>query len=139
MVDESVGLVEACVYLSAAINKRTEYSFSVQVFTYTSSGTLRVIIIIIFMMLMTPLIAARGDDYHSVNTHLMFPPGSGNGTALCVNVTIVDDDLIEGNEVFNVRLYYYYNDEGVGIGRTIQTSGVTIIDNDCKYCMRGPV
>ncbi len=66
--------------------------------------------------------ATAPDDYLSVSTQVTFAPGF---TSQQISVTIVDDGLAEGNEVFTVNLS---GASGAPIASGAAT--VTIIDND---------
>ena len=50
---------------------------------------------------------------------------------LCIEIPIVDDDLCEGNEQFQVSLQN--NDPDVNLAPGRATGTVTIIDNDSKF------
>ena len=87
-------------------------------------------------MLLSPfhfiIAASSGMDFISASRSLIFPPGSGNGDTFCMNITIVDDSLIEGSERFRVYLNVPYSTSRVGVrlrGRSVIYP--TITDNDC--------
>jgi hypothetical protein len=42
-------------------------------------------------------------DYSRVSEIVTFPAGSGNGAMACIDVPIVNDDLIEGTEYYIVK------------------------------------
>ena len=69
-----------------------------------------------------------GSDYTEVNmTSVVFPVGSENNDTLCVNITIMDDNLIEGDEVFTVTVMSAFDtSQTIGIGVT----DVTILDDE---------
>lgn len=49
-----------------------------------------------------------------------------------MNITIVDDDFIEGVEYFRVYLYVPHSTSNVGVGRFgYRYTTLTIADNDC--------
>ena len=80
------------------------------------------------------LTAARaGSDYHEASSRTMvFPPGSANGDMRCLNITIVDDGLIEGDEYFYVYLSLHnsYVNYVVGVRRGTYNRRPTLVDND---------
>ena len=59
---------------------------------------------------------------------MIFPAGSTNGSTQCINITTIDDEVLEGNETFTV--YLAVNSSSVMLGNNEAT--VTILDNDCK-------
>lgn len=54
---------------------------------------------------------------------------------MCASVMIIDDDIIESNETFRVKLQEDYNDQAVLIG-TISSAVVTIIDDDKRKSLK---
>ena len=76
--------------------------------------------------------AVAGPDYEPISSHLTFPTGSVAGDMLCVNISIVNDVLFEGDETFTVLLTV--NTAGVSEGNAVTI--VTIRDDDCKlFCV----
>ena len=70
-----------------------------------------------------------GSDYtHSVLV-ASFPAGSVNADTECITLTIRDDTVVEGDEVFTVTIIE--SDEGVMLGNNQRN--ITIIDNDSKH------
>ena len=65
-------------------------------------------------------------DYDAVDTVLEFPEGSEDGARMCINVTIHDDLLVEGNETFSVKLAIESGNGGVSLGNN--HSVITILD-----------
>lgn len=56
----------------------------------------------------------------------------------CLNVTIIDDSVIEGYESFSIRLFYVTTNVGVTLGQN-STAIITIRDNEgmllcCFFC-----
>ena len=72
--------------------------------------------------------AVAGSDYEQISAPLTFPTGSVAGDMQCVNISIVDDFLFEGDETFTVSLTV--TTPGVMEGNTSTT--VTIRDDDRK-------
>ena len=66
-------------------------------------------------------------DFDRVNMPLLFPPGTSQQ---CVEIFIVDDDVLESFETFSVELTT--TDESVFPIRNSST--VVIVDNDSKFC-----
>ena len=77
------------------------------------------------------MIAVSPDDFTELSTSLEFPAGSPEGTTRCLNITINEDTLIEGNETFSVMLTLISTELGVTMGNSITT--VTILDNEGKF------
>ena len=59
---------------------------------------------------------------------LTFTMGSSEGATQCLNVTVVDDDVVERVETFSVTMME--DDDGVRLGNSRST--ITITDNECK-------
>lgn len=55
---------------------------------------------------------------------LIFPIGSTNGSVQCINISIIDDDEIEGDETFEITIFSF-----TVMIRNQQTV-ITIIDNE---------
>ena len=75
-----------------------------------------------------PLSSVLGTDYSLASSPLTvtFPVGSADGDTTCVNITIVDDNALEGNHSFSVHLTN--PSTGVVIGSHIYAT-IVIIDN----------
>jgi hypothetical protein len=73
--------------------------------------------------------AIQNRDYQFATTSIILPPGTGDGDLRCLNITILDDDLIEGDEIFTLRLRITAGN-GVTLGRS--TTTVTITEDDSK-------
>lgn len=56
-------------------------------------------------------------DFHTISLNLTFPTNSMNGDIQCLNVTVIDDLLVEGEENFILIL-------------TLLSSGNVTVDND---------
>jgi len=69
--------------------------------------------------------ALAGQDYTAVSGSLSFPAGTPSGTALTVNIPLLEDFAVEGDESFTVQL-------GSPMGAVLATAvhTVTILDND---------
>ncbi len=48
--------------------------------------------------------ATAGSDYVAASVGLTFPAGSTNGDMQCLNISIIDDSVLEDNETFTVTL-----------------------------------
>lgn len=48
--------------------------------------------------------AMAGSDYINDSSIEVFPSGSTDGVSRCLDITILDDDAIEGNQTFNVTV-----------------------------------
>ena len=57
---------------------------------------------------------------------LVFTAGTSNGTLQCINVTIIDDSLVESNETFTVTMTT--SNSVVELGNNLTT--ITITDTD---------
>ena len=65
-------------------------------------------------------------DYISNSTNQTFPSGSSDGATGCLNIAILEDEALEGNQTFTVMVTT--SDPNVKI--EVDTAVVTIVDND---------
>ena len=70
------------------------------------------------------------DDFEEITTDLSFPPDGDMSRMLCVNLSIVPDELVEDTEIFNVTIST--SDTSVIISKP--TSDVFILDDSGKSC-----
>ena len=75
---------------------------------------------------MVYLAALSNSDFHTVYSMETFTQGSRNGAAKCINILIIDDNVLEGNQTFVVTLTTL--DSNVILENTVTT--ITIMDND---------
>lgn len=69
-------------------------------------------------------------DYILNLADLIFPSGSQQGAVVCMDIDIIDDEVVEHTETFHVNLTA--NDTKVQILSFGQQNRVTIYDNDGK-------
>ena len=74
---------------------------------------------------------AAGGDFVAVQETLSFPSNSVPGTQRCVNISIIDDSVIEGPQEFGLVLSVPPESQGVTFSGANTT--VTILDNDCEF------
>ena len=72
---------------------------------------------------------AAGEDYQAGPLTLTLP---AKQLTVCVNVSIIDDFVVERNETFNVILDYDGGQTGVSLSLP-QRAIVTIFNDDGKY------
>ena len=65
-------------------------------------------------------------DYNAVSSNKTFTSGSINGAMKCVNITILDDNTLEGNQTFTVT--YMTADSSIRLGANMTV--ITIMDDD---------
>lgn len=70
--------------------------------------------------------ALEGFDYVAMAYTKSFPIGSMNSATLCVNITIVDDEVLEENQEFFVSL----STKDPGVILESSETIITIMDND---------
>ena len=80
------------------------------------------------------------DDYNVPSAALMGLTLTSTQTRACINISIVDDQLVEGNETFTVSLRFSEapGRDQVFLGKP-NTATVTIVDDDGTYyneCMK---
>ena len=73
-----------------------------------------------------------GSDYIAVNTVLTFSPAD---TRECVNVQILDDDVVENDEVINLNATLTMTNPLITIGGS---ATITILDEDGEYSQEPP-
>ena len=70
-------------------------------------------------------------DYETINMNFTFVVNSTDGDMQCMNVTINDDTLVEGDEAFSVKLNLFTMGVFVTL-RNNRTATIIIIDNEGK-------
>ena len=75
-------------------------------------------------------------DFQLSTTELIFPVNATNGTEMCFNISIADDDRVEYDETFSITLTVDNPLDTINGGNTTLVI-VTILDNDGTY-MLGP-
>ena len=71
-----------------------------------------------------------GEDYIGIDTMLTFPNPSNSGSKSCVNITIINDMVVESNETFSAILST--SDPNVRLQNNV--SVITIVDaGDSKF------
>ena len=76
-------------------------------------------------------LATGGADYQDFIATLTFPTGSGSGARECTDVQILDDDIVEANQIFNLTASIITPFPGASLNVSMGT--VTIIDEDGTY------
>lgn len=67
-------------------------------------------------------------DYINVSSNEVFEYGTSDGATRCVNIAIIDDELLEGNQTFTVTLTSL--DSDVVLRDNMTT--ITITDNESQ-------
>ena len=75
-----------------------------------------------------------GFDFSVTQTSLTFPTGAANGTEMCLNISIIDDDRVEYNETFFVYLIPDNPLDTIN-GNNSAFVFATIVDNDGIYAL----
>ena len=70
-------------------------------------------------------------DYEAISTVITFSVGSIDAEAQCLNVTIIEDALVEGNETFFVTLTLLTTELNVTTENDVTV--VTITDNEGNW------
>jgi hypothetical protein len=73
------------------------------------------------------------DDYTSISEVMAFSVGSQDGDTRCMDIPIVDDGALEGNETFTLTLTT--SDPDVMLGNDVTT--ITIIDDEGRIVPEG--
>ena len=77
-------------------------------------------------------LSAAFNDFHEVTMDLTFTPDGEMSRVLCVNITVVNDDILEDTEIFSVTISTF--DDSVMFKRN--TSNVFIIDDEGMYTLQ---
>ena len=79
------------------------------------------------------IIHSAGSDYTAVEKILSLPVGSESGDKICIDVAIIDDNVVEETEQFVVHLLVH--DLNVDVPMAYAYADVHIIDDDGNYSM----
>ena len=71
-----------------------------------------------------------GFDFSATQTSLTFPTGAANGTEMCLNISIIDDDRVEYNETFFFFLVLDNPLDTINGNSSSEFVLATIVDND---------
>ena len=83
--------------------------------------------ILVFLTRHLNFLPLAGDDYIATSVVLTFMSGDLEGETQNVNIPIVDDNLVERPEVFDVQLLV------PGTTPPADTGSIAIFDNDGKF------
>ena len=73
-------------------------------------------------------------DYTATTVTLTFGSGTTDGLTQTVNVTIIDDGVVEVEEMINIRIFgLSVSAEHAVISSTTGNGTITIISNDSKF------
>ena len=70
--------------------------------------------------------AMAGFDYINISVSQIFASGSANGTTMCVDIFVQDDEALEGNQTFTVAVAT--SDSNVVLDTDVTL--ITIMDDD---------
>ncbi len=70
-----------------------------------------------------------GSDYEAINTVLTF---NADTTVIDVPITLLVDNFVEGNELFNTRITIVTQDVSAMIENNMPVAAVEIVDDDSK-------
>lgn len=132
-VNEGDGGVEVCIDLVAGVPLT---NIPIEISTQPGSAGRKFIKPITITITITAHTAV--DDYATTNQSAFFATGSDVGTRLCINISIVDDILVEVIERFIINADS--SDQNVEFEVGGDQANVTITDNDSKlepriYCL----
>ncbi len=88
------------------------------------SGGVRIVVILTLYIFLDPY------DYSSINETLSFATGSSNGSIVCLNITIADDQIYERTEYFAVLVIV--ETRSLLDTEVLGTILVHILNDDCK-------
>lgn len=69
-------------------------------------------------------------DMIELTRNLTFAPGSGDGALMCSSVTVLEDDVVEGEEDFRTTLSLVTTRTSLTLGNS--ATNVTLADDDGK-------
>jgi hypothetical protein len=80
------------------------------------------------------LASAMADtDFINTTATLDFAVDSMPGDTYCINVSITDDSVLEGDKTFNVALTLTTSDPNIMLGTDMTTITITDDDSECLY------
>ena len=131
-VEEEMGFVEICVNVSTDEDNECPIEFDVGVTLSTRDGTagiysyniMKMVHIIVSHLVHT----VTAKDFEILSDEVFIPECQ---RSMCMNVTIIDDTKVEGEEMFNVTLERSPALQGnVKVVRERSVATITIIDKD---------
>ena len=127
-VDENVGLAQ----FSLGLSNPSSFDITVEVFNINITALGKHSITMISCgIILTYNVTGGGIDYNSGPYPVTFPAGE---TVAYFNVSIRDDDVLEGNEKFNVTINATSLPTQVIVSDPNQAT-VTVVDDDGKHNM----
>ncbi len=75
---------------------------------------------------------AEGQDFEHTSQPLLFFPGP-SGAKECANISIIDDQILEGDEMFNVVI----NSSDISVGISPSIAAIIILDEDSEFIFIG--
>ena len=69
-------------------------------------------------------------DYAVLDTVVVFPEGSTAGDVQCVNITILDDDMLEGTESFTLQASAVDTNSLIIIDPSLSQTTISIADSE---------
>lgn len=72
------------------------------------------------------ILASANLDYVAIFMNLTFPVGSSDNATQCIDVIIIDDNILERNEIITVEL----DITSIGAGARNDVISITILDDD---------
>ena len=75
---------------------------------------------------------SASDDYAMVDGVVVFPEGSTEGDKQCINVTILEDDIVEGTETFTLTASTMEASSLIVIDPSLSQTTVSIADSASK-------
>ncbi len=70
-----------------------------------------------------------GSDYEAINVDLTF---NADTTVIDVPITLLVDNFVEGNELFNTRITIVMQDVSAMVENNMPIAAVEIVDDDSK-------
>ena len=119
----------ACVMLTTAENVMLDDIIIVEINTNENTGEIKNSTKTFYDICAYILSTATNLDYEPlIDEQLMFLAGDSNGTERCINITILQDMLVECEEDFNITLTIVKEQQNLVLGEA--TTTVSIIDSD---------
>ena len=132
---EGDGSISICAeIIEGSLGRDVSVQFST--FDGTALGTYNKVKLIVSLTCRY-FLCSDGDDYYNVTGQFIFSSGSIAGDSECVDVGIINDDVLELREFFTFALC----SEDSAVNLCIQSADVYIDDEDgrfqhCMYCVR---
>ena len=131
VIMEDVGTIQACVVIAPVDATETSLTVNLRSLDGTASKRTAILLIQETLTLLQLLITANPEDYsHSDPLQVTFGIGTTGASTECVDISIVEDSLAEGDHIFTMQIESSSIPSPVVVIGTPDQQNATIQDND---------